>query len=102
MTLVDMDSVHFYRPPTKAGLPGDGQPTATINLVPSVGGDGKPPTTLGPSHELKETLRDDDLIEIIDMTAPSPRECLSPFHELVLDFQDIEPGAVGKFQCPFV
>jgi len=96
MTFINMDSVYFYRPPTKAGLPSDGRPIAINTDIPSVGGDGKAPTALGRSYELSGTLRNDDPIEIINTTASSPKNCLSPSHVLVPDLKDTEANAGGK------
>ncbi len=91
-----MDSVYFYRPPIKAGLPSDGRPIAINTDIPSISRDGKAPTALGRSYKLSRILRNDDPIEIINTTALSPKNCLSPSYILVLDLKDAEANAGGK------
>ncbi|KAI9715011.1 MAG: hypothetical protein M1812_006225 [Candelaria pacifica] len=91
MPFIDLDSVHFYQPPTKAGRPGDGGSTVLVTDVPTVAGEGEPPTFHEPSNEPSGRRRDyDHLIEVLDMTAPALRGVLSPFRELVPDLKDTE------------
>ncbi len=70
-TLVNMDSVQFYQPPTTTGLRSDGRPTVS-NLHVS--------TAFGKSKKASESLQDFDLIQFLDMTGPPPKESTDPLH----------------------
>ncbi|KAI9791925.1 MAG: hypothetical protein M1835_008161 [Candelina submexicana] len=91
MPFIDLASVQFYQPPTKAGRPSGRGPTVLATDVPTVAGEGKSPT----SHEATNGRSGrhqahNYLIEVLDLAAPPPRESFSPFHELVPDLKNKE------------
>ena len=80
MAFIDMNTNQFYQPLKAAGTRKDGQP-AVSSLRPSTAhGESNNPTALGPSKKGSEILQNYDLIEILDMTAPLPKEPFDPFH----------------------
>ena len=94
MTLVDMDSIQFWQPPSAKCSPGNGRPTASNTSI--VGAEGRTSSAVRPSYKPSGAPQEDDPIEIIDMDASPPRECCDPSSELVLDLTDVEANAEGK------
>ena len=92
MIFVDMDTAQFYQPPMAAGTRKDGQP-AVSGLRPS--------TALGPSEKGKGTLLNHDQIENLDMTGPSIKEPLNPFHMSASNPNGIEADAGGTVLRPY-
>ena len=86
MTFVDMNSIDFYQPSTKAGLSSNRRPTATNLSVPLASGQGNIATAFGPSNE-SGRLYDFDLIEFLDMTGPAPKGSLNLVCEPALPLQ---------------
>lgn len=101
MAFVDLDSQHFYRqPPTKAGLTGKKQLTASNTAVPTSGREEKVATAFTSRNESSASLQDHDLIEILDMSAPSEKEPLNAFHEPAPGLKDTEAAVKGKIHYP--
>lgn len=80
MAFVDMDSIDFFQPPSKADQPGDRRHPASNNGVPTAGGECQTSTALEPSDESGERLQDYSLIGFLDMAAPR-LEVFDPFCE---------------------
>lgn len=53
-------------------------------------------------NESSASLEKHDLIEILDMTAPSEKKSLDSFHEPAPDLKDIEAAVEGKAQHPLI
>ena len=103
MAFVDLDSQYFYRQPsTKAGLAGKKRLTAFNAGVPTIAGEEKAAAAFGSHHESSTSLQEYDVIEILDMTAPSEKEPLNVFHKPAPDLKDIEAAAEGKVHYPLV
>ena len=68
-----------------------------MNLdVFTTGGEGNILTVLRPFNEPSRRLQDDDLIEILDITAPPQKEFFNPFREPAPDLDDTKVDAGGK------
>lgn len=91
-----MDSIDFYQPSTKAGLPSNRRPTVSDIGVPMVSGQDNSATALGPSNGPSERLHGYDLIEFLDMTGPALKESLNLFCELVIELNGTEVDAGSK------
>ena len=90
-------SKHFYRqPPTKAGLTGKKQLTAFNTDAPTSGREEKDAAAFRSRIESSASLQEHDVIEILDMTAPSEKDPLNVFHEPASDLKDTEAAAEGK------
>ena len=96
MTFVDMNSIDFYQPSTKAGLPSNRRPTVSNLGVPMASGQRKSATALGPSNEPSGRLHDYDLIELLDMTSPASKGSLDPFCEPATELNGTEVDAGSK------
>jgi hypothetical protein len=90
-----MSSFHHYQLPS-ASLHRDGRPT-TFNLCLSTArGKGKNLTALESSRKLSEFLQDDDCIEILDMTGPSPKKSLNQFDVSASNLDDTQRNIEGR------
>lgn len=94
MTLINMDSVQFYEPPSKANLAGVSASTMSKSDVPTVGGESITPEAPGPRPQTY------DLVEYVDLTGPEePLDvCYEPAPHL--DGNEVHPG--GKVNCPCI
>lgn len=100
MTLVDMDSAQFYQPFKTASMHKDKRPIAPRLRVPLAPGKGNDPMALGSSKKPSGRLQDYDLIEILDMTGPTPKESHDPIRTSALDLciEGDAPGTI-PYHC---
>lgn len=103
MAFFDLDSQHFYRQPsTNAGLADKKRLIASNTNVPTMGREKTTAAVITSRNESSATLEEYDLIEMLDMTAPSEKKLLNSFHEPASDLKDIEAAVEGKVQHPLV
>lgn len=96
MEFVDLDSQHFYRqPPTKAGLVGKKRLTAS-NADALTRGRAEKAAAAFRSRNESSASQEYDVIEILDMTAPSEKEPFNSFHKPAPDLKDIETTVKSK------
>lgn len=87
MAFVDMNSVHFYQPPSMGGPPEERR-SAALNLdVRAVSNESYNSMAFGPSNS-SGRLEDYNSIEPLDLTVSLPRESLDLFHESTVDTRD--------------
>lgn len=89
MAFVEISSFHHYQP-SNAGLRRNEQPTASKLHVFTACRKGNDPTALGPSKKPSGILQNYDLIEILNLDDPSPKEPFNQFHMSTKDFDDIQ------------
>ena len=95
MTLADLNSIHFYHPPTEASLPQKRVHKAPNASGLKVVGREKSLKAPGPSNG-RSALWGDNPIQFIDMTDSPSREHLSPFREPAPDLKDPKADAGGR------
>ena len=95
MAFVNMDSVHFYQPPSMAGRPGKRRSAASNLDVCAVSNESYNSMTLEPSSNPSGRLEDYDLIESLDLTVSLPGESLDLFREPTVDPRDAQSHAPG-------
>lgn len=69
MASVNMDFIHFYQPLINIRLPGEGDGRPTGSNISIIGNKNLNSTAFRPSHKLSGTFLNDNIIEIIDLTA---------------------------------
>ena len=87
MTLINLDSIQFYQPPTKADLTGKGPSMSSVGDVPVICGEGHTPTVPRSKGGWDGSLNDYDLIQVLDSTGSGggeEYESFPSFEELVL------------------
>ena len=97
MTLINLDSIQFYQPPTKADFAGKGPSMSLVDDVPVICEEGP---TVPISNGGVGSLNDYDLIEVLDSTGSSskdPLDLLSYKH--ALDLKDTELYTGGSICC---
>lgn len=95
MAFVDMDSVHFYQPPSMAGRLGERR-FAALNLdVRAISNESYKPIALEPSSNSSGRLEDYNSIESFDSTVSLPRESLDLFRESTVDPCGPQSHAIG-------
>lgn len=99
MAFVDMNSIDFYQPSTRADLPSKRRPAALSLGVSMASRQSSSGPTLGQSIELSERLPNYDLIEFLDMSGPAPKESFDPFCEPATELNGGEVDAGGKITC---
>ncbi len=95
MTLIDLDSIHFYQPPSKADLASKRPSMASVGDVPVICGEAYTPTVPRSNGRWGGPLNDYDLTEAIDSTGSSskdPRDLLSYKHALDLKGTELYAG----------
>ena len=101
MAFIDMDFVQFYQPPAKPNLSGRGEPQAVKSgvPVPRIGVD--TPTALEPSLEAYKPLQDNSMAEFTDTAALSLKDCPTPSHALIIDFENTKAlsGGIVRLRC---
>ncbi len=100
MTLINLDSIQFYQPPTKADLAGKRPSVASVGDVPVICGEGYVPTVPRSNGGWGGPLNDYDLIEVLESTGSStkdPLDLLSYKH--ALDLKGTELYAGGNIRC---
>lgn len=93
---LDMNSIDFYQPPTKAGMPGNRRPTMSNLGVPTASGQGNSATALILNNEPSGRFQDYDLVEFLDMSAPEPKGFFNSFCEPAPELNGIEVDAKSK------
>ena len=88
MAYVDMESIQFYQPPTKAGVRSDGRPTPSNLRVTSPHREGKTPVALEASQESNRVLHNPDLIQSQNVTGPLQKDFLDSFRAPGLSLND--------------
>lgn len=73
MVSVDMNSVQFYKPPTKAGWHQNRQPTTSNLHIPSPLRAEENPAILGTSQDLSRVLHSPKLVQSQNMRNPSQK-----------------------------
>jgi len=96
MTLIDLDSIQFYRAPTKADLAGKRPSMASIGDVSVICGDGCAPTVPRSSGGWGGRLDDCDLIEVLDLTGTSSKDPLDLSYKQASDLKGTELYAGGN------
>ena len=99
MTLIDLDSIYFYQPPSKADLTSKRPSMASVGDVPVIYGEGYIPTVPRSNGGWGRSLNDYDLIEVLDSTGSSskdPLDLLSFKH--TLDLKGTESYAEGSIR----
>ena len=76
MTLIDLDFIHFYQPPSKGDLASKRLSMASVNDVPIIGVEGYTPTIPRSNGGWGGSLNDYDLIEVLDSTGSSSTDPL--------------------------
>lgn len=87
MTLINLDSIQFYQPPTKADFAGKGPSMSSVGDILVICGEGHIPTVPRSNGGWGESLNDYDLTEVLDSTASGDGEeyeSFPSFEELVL------------------
>lgn len=92
----------FLSPIFDQGLDGKKRLTASNAGVPTIGREEKAAAASRSRHESSASLQEYDVIEILDITAPSEKEPLNAFHEPAPDLKDIEAAVEGKAHHPLV
>ena len=77
MTLIDLDSVQFYQPSTKANLAGKRPSMASVSDVPVIYKEGYTPTVSKSNDGWGGPLNDYDLIEVLESTGSSLKDPLN-------------------------
>lgn len=95
MAFVNMDSVHFYQPPSMAGRPEKTRSAASNLDVCAVSNESYNFITIEPSSNPSGRLEDYDLIEFLDLTVSLPGESLDLFREPTVDPRDAQSHAPG-------
>jgi len=95
MAFVNMDSVHFYQPPSMAGRLGKRRSAASNLDVCAVNNENYNSMTVEPSSNPSGRLEDYDLIESLDLTVSLPRESLDLFREPTVDPRGAQSHALG-------
>ena len=101
MTLIDMNTVHFYRPAEAVGQRKDGWPAVSSLRVSMAREKSDMPSTLGLDKGWSGNPQDCDLIEIVDMDGLSPEEPLNPFQGPASDFDSTVKHAEGTVLCGY-
>ena len=96
ITFVDMNSIDFYQPSTKAGLPSNQRPTVSNLDVPMASGQCNIATALGPSNQLSGRLHDHNLIEVLDMTGLTSKGSLNLVCKPVTEINGTEVDTGSK------
>ncbi len=95
MVFVDMDSVHFYQPPSMAGRLGERR-SAALNLdVRAVSNQSYNSMTLEPCSNSSDRLQDYNSMEPFDLTVSLPTESLDSFRESTVDTRGSQSHAIG-------
>lgn len=98
MAFVDMDSVHFYQPPSMAGRLGEGRSAALNHDVRAISNESYNPMALKPSSNSSDRPEDYNPIEPCDLTVSLPRKSLDLFRESIVaqvDTRDPQSHAIG-------
>ncbi len=74
MTLIDLDSIQFYQPSTKADLAGKRPSMALVSDVPVIYEEGYTPTVSRSNGGWGGPLNDYDLIEVLESTGSSSKD----------------------------
>ncbi len=99
MTLINLDSIQFYQPPTKADLAGKRPSVASVGDVPVICEEGYVPTVPRSNGGWGESLNDYNLIAVLDSTGSSSKDrldLLSSKH--TLDLKGSELYAEGNIR----
>ena len=97
MTLINLDSIQFYQPPTKADLAGKGPSMSSVGDIPVICGEG--PTVPIPNGGVG-SFNDYDLIEVVDSTGSSSKDPLNLLlYKHVLNLKDTELYTGGSICC---
>ena len=102
MTLIDLDSIHFYQPPSKADSTGKRPSMASVGDVPVICGEGYTPTVARSNGAWGGSLNNYDLIEVLDSTSSSskdPLDLLSCKHTLDLKGTELYAGGNIRRLC---
>ena len=95
MTSINLDSIQFYQPPTKADLATKGPPKASVDNAPIICGQGHTPRVPRSNGGWDGPLYDYDSIEVLDSTGSSskdPLDLLSYKHALDLKGTELYAG----------
>ena len=95
MASVNMDSVHFYQPRSRAGHLETKRSAASNLDICAVNNESYNSMTLKPNSVPSGRLGDYDLIEPIDLTVSLPKESLRLFREPTVDPRDAQSHALG-------
>ncbi len=99
MTLIDLDSIQFYQPPTKADLASNRPSVASVGDVPVIYGEGYTPTVPRPNGGWGGPLDDYDLIEVLESTGSSSKDPLDLLsYKRALDLKSTELYAGGNIR----
>ncbi len=99
MTLIDLDSIHFYQPPSKADLASKRPSIASVGDVPVICGEGYTPTVPRSNGGWGGSLNDYDLIKVLDSTGSSSKDPLNLFsYKHTLDLKGTELYAGGNIR----
>ena len=104
MTLIDLDSIHFYQPPSKADLASKRPSMASVGDIPVIYVEGYTPTVPRSNGGWGRSLNDYDLIEVLDLTGSSsidPLDLLSYKHILDLKGTKLYAGGNIRHLCLF-
>ncbi len=99
MTSINLDSIQFYQPPTKANLAGKGPSMALVDNAPVICGQGHPPRVPRSNGGWGGPLNDYDPIEVLDSTGSSskdPLDLLSYKHTLDLKGTELYAGGNNR------
>ncbi len=95
LAFVDMDSVHFYRPPNKTRRPDKSRSAASNFECRNVNKERDNTMTYGPSSSQGGKPGNYGLIEYSDLTASPPEDSFHPSLASVLDPKSVESHAGG-------
>ena len=99
MTLIDLDSIHFYQPPSRADLASKRPSMASVGDVPVICGEAYTPTVPRSNGGWGGPLNNYDLIEVIDSTGSSSKDPLNMLsYKHALDLKGTELYAGGNIR----
>ena len=96
MTLINLDSIQFYRPPVKADLADKRSSMASVNDVSVVCEKRYAPTVSRSSNEWNERINNNDLIEVLDLIGPSLEDSLDLSYKQAPNLKGTELCAEGN------
>ena len=97
MTLIDLDSIHFYQPPSKADLASKRPSMASVGDIPVICGEGYTPTVPRSNGGWGGPLNDYDPIEVLDSTGSSSKDPLNLLsYKHAMDLKGTELYAGGN------
>ena len=99
MTSINLDSIQFYQPPTKADLAGKGPSMASVDNAPVICGQGHTPRVPRSNGGWGGPLNDYDPIVVLDSTGSSskdPLDLLSYKHAMDLKGTELYAGGNNR------